>query len=181
MATVSLRALAHFCLTYDHKEGLYMLKAVPVDGKPFCYHSRADKMFSLVPKLLRSTFFENLHFGHVAMSDRLCKSIADVAHTVRIQELEVSIPTPVTEEPMNSSSVYHVPPAQVPLTVKKSVCRGNKAGRPSGSEQSDSIPNVGQFVRAGIALGIRRVSGMCYDLQSYFQCSSQHAFILADS
>ncbi|KAH7697734.1 hypothetical protein AAVH_35181, partial [Aphelenchoides avenae] len=89
METLCLRSLVHFHLTYEESERRYKLKAIPTDGKHFYFRSRVDEVFCMVPKLLRSTYVKRLAFGHVVLSDSLCKSIRDVAHTMRIDELEL--------------------------------------------------------------------------------------------
>ncbi|KAH7703956.1 hypothetical protein AAVH_28863, partial [Aphelenchoides avenae] len=88
MATFCLRPVENFHLTYDHEERCYKLKALPVDGKPFYYRARVDEAFSIVPKLLCSTFVQELVFVDVVLSDGLCKSIRDIGHTTRIGKLQ---------------------------------------------------------------------------------------------
>lgn len=96
MATFCLRPVENFHLTYDHEERCYKLKALPVDGKPFYYRARVDEAFSIVPKLLCSTFVQELVFVDVVLSDGLCKSIRDIGHTTRIGKLQVTVVRKVT-------------------------------------------------------------------------------------
>ncbi|KAH7707752.1 hypothetical protein AAVH_25012 [Aphelenchoides avenae] len=89
MEALCLRSVDHFHLTYDETERSYKIKAIPTDGKHLYFRSRVDEVFCMVPKLLRSTYVKRLAFGHVVLSDSLCKSIRDIVHTVRIDELEL--------------------------------------------------------------------------------------------